>query len=138
MIEIDNRTGFVFDKDIIEKITENLTKRPVELIIVDNEEIAGLNKAYRGLDRPTDVISFPFEDTPGAPLGSIVISSQKATEAAQRLGHTPQEEFTLLYIHGLLHLLGYDHETDEGQMRQKEEELIRKYNLPASLIVRNS
>ncbi len=138
MIDIDNRVGFNFDTNIIEKIAQKLTQKPIELIIVNDREIAQLNKIYRGVDKATDVLSFPLEDTPGAPLGSIVISAQKAEEMAKKLGHTPQEEFTLLFIHGLLHLLGYDHEQDQGQMRQKEEELIAEFNLPPSLIVRNS
>ena len=138
MLEIDNKTGFEFDEELLTTITRQLSDRPIELIVVDDEEIANLNRAYRGLDKPTDVLSFPLQNTPGAPLGSIVISSQRAQAAARRFGHTPQEEFALLFIHGLLHLLGYDHEKDEGQMRQKEEELIARYNLPPSLIVRNS
>ena len=137
MLEIDNKTDFSLDQKLLKTIAEDLTNRSVELIVVDDQEIARLNKAYRNIDKPTDVLSFPLEETPGAPLGSIVISSQRAQEAAKRYGHTPQEEFALLFIHGLLHLLGYDHETDSGQMRQKEEELIAKYDLPASLIVRN-
>ncbi len=55
---------------------------------------------------------------------------------AQNLSHSEQDEFTLLYIHGLLHLLGYDHEVDSGEMREKEKLLIKKYELPESLIVR--
>jgi probable rRNA maturation factor len=138
MIELDNQTDFNgLPLDIIERITQTLTDKDVELIIVDNETIRELNKTYRGIDKPTDVLSFPLEQTPGAPLGSVVISVEKAKEAAQKLGHSVHDEITLLYIHGLLHLLGYDHETDEGQMRQKEVELIEAFGLPESLIVRN-
>ncbi len=88
---------------------------------------------------PTDVLSFPLEfDMPNMPLGSIVISNEFVQEKAKEYNHSIQDEFTLLFIHGLLHLLGYDHEIDNGEHRLKEEELIKKYNLPNSLIVRNS
>ena len=138
MVEIENSTTLEFDRDIIDKITDLLTNKEVELLIVDNETIQKLNKEHRGIDRPTDVLSFPLADNPSQMLGSIVISADKVEEAAKEFGHTPQEELALLYIHGLLHLLGYDHEVDEGQMRQKEKELIERFNLPPSLIVRNS
>ncbi|MRI58865.1 MAG: rRNA maturation RNase YbeY [Epsilonproteobacteria bacterium] len=137
MLEIDNRTDFAFDVSFLEQIAQDLSPKALELIIVDDQEIAKLNKLHRGIDKPTDVLSFPLEPSPGAMLGSIVISSQRAQQLAKELGHSPQEELALLFIHGLLHLLGYDHERDQGQMRQKEEELIRRYNLPPSLIVRN-
>ncbi len=138
MIEIENKTQFPLDSSIIEKITNFLTDKDVELLIVDNETIQKLNKEYRGIDKPTDVLSFPLADSPAPLLGSIVISADKAKEAAIEYGHSVNEEIALLYIHGLLHLLGYDHETDEGQMRQKERELIEKFGLPTSLIIRNS
>ncbi len=138
MVEIENSTLLRFDRDSIDKITNLLTDKDLELLIVDNETIQELNKIYRGIDRPTDVLSFPLADTPSNMLGSIVISADKVLEAAKEYGHTPQEELVLLYIHGLLHLLGYDHEIDEGQMRHKEKELIELFGLPASLIVRNS
>ncbi|NPA65119.1 MAG: rRNA maturation RNase YbeY [Epsilonproteobacteria bacterium] len=137
MIEIENRTRFEIPLDIIERIAQKLTQKDIELIVTDDEEIQKLNKTFRSIDKPTDVLSFPLQDTPHAPLGSIVISVDQVHEAAKRYGHSPKEEFLLLFIHGLLHLLGYDHETDDGQMRQKEEELIAAFNLPKSLIVRN-
>ncbi len=136
MVTIDNRTNTILNTTIIEMIADILTNKEIELLIVDNKEIQKLNKEYRGINKPTDVLSFPLTDTPQAPLGSIVISIDKAKEAATEYGHTLDEEIALLFIHGLLHLLGYDHETDAGQMRQKEQELIEKFNLPKSLIVR--
>ncbi len=138
MVEIENSTPLRIDRDIIDKITDLLTDKDVELLIVDNETIQKLNQEHRGIDRPTDVLSFPLADNPSNMLGSIVISADKVLEAAKEYGHTPQEELALLYIHGLLHLLGYDHEVDEGQMRQKEKELIEQFGLPPSLIVRNA
>ncbi len=136
MIELDNHTSHHFDIKLVETIAQSLTDKDIELLLVDNEEIRELNSLHRGIDKPTDVLSFPYADTPGAPLGSIVISVDKVYEAATHYGHSPQEELALLFIHGLLHLLGYDHERDEGQMRAKEQELIEKFGLPKSLIVR--
>jgi probable rRNA maturation factor len=74
---------------------------------------------------------------PHTPLGVIVISKDFVTEKSREFGHTNQEELTLLFIHGLLHLVGYDHETDEGEMRRREELIIDAWRLPKSLIVRN-
>ncbi|MEO1923813.1 MAG: rRNA maturation RNase YbeY, partial [Nautiliaceae bacterium] len=86
--------------------------------------------------KPTDVLSFPLENIPGMPLGSIVISIDTAKKGAKEFGHSIENEIKLLFIHGLLHLLGYDHEIDNGEMRAKEEEIIKKFNLPQSLIIR--
>ncbi len=137
MIDFENTTGKKLDIAFLEKIAQDLTSQDVELILVSDEEIRKLNKRYRGIDKATDVLSFPLEKSPNALLGSIVISVDHIEKAAKTLGHSEQEELALLFIHGLLHLLGYDHEVDSGQMRQKEAELIRKYALPKSLIVRS-
>ena len=136
MIDYENLTASHYSLKILEKITTTLSKRDVELTLTCNDEIAKINAQYREIDAPTDVLSFPNDPMPFAPLGSIIISDDYIKEAASRLGHSEQEELTLLYIHGLLHLLGYDHETDHGEMRAKEKALIKKYNLPQSLIVR--
>ena len=138
MIEIHNKVSAKLDKSLLQKIASHYTKRDIELLITTNEEIASLNKTYRGIDKPTDVLSFPFESSKHTPLGNIVISIDFVTQAAHKYGHTQEEELTLLFIHGLLHLLGYDHEIDNGEMRQEEEKIIKKFNLPKSLIVRNT
>ena len=139
MIDLDNETGFEIDILILEKITNSLTQKDIELLIVKNDEIQKLNKEHRNIDKATDVLSFPMDfDMPNMPLGSIVISTDFVEEKAKEYGHTFNEEFSLLFIHGILHLLGYDHEVDNGEHRQKEEEFIKEFNLPDSLIVRNS
>ena len=138
MIDFENRSDYEFDISKLEKIYSDLTQKDVELILTDDKEIQELNKTYRHKDKPTDVLSFPLEDLPGMPLGSIIISVDTAKRGAQEFGHSIDDEITLLFIHGLLHLLGYDHEVDNGEMRAKEEEIIKKYGLPDSLIVRNS
>lgn len=136
MIEFDNRTPLEISTDTVDIIANFLTKKDIELIITDNSEIQEINKTHRGIDKDTDVLSFPYEDVPMCPLGSIVISASHVEEKAKEFGHTQDNEFALLFLHGLLHLLGYDHEIDNGEMREKEAELIKKFNLPSSLIIR--
>jgi probable rRNA maturation factor len=139
MIDLDNGTEFEIDITILEKITNTLTKKDIELLVVKNDEIQQLNKEHRNIDKATDVLSFPMDfDMPNMPLGSIVISSDFVEEKAKEYGHSFNDEFSLLFIHGILHLLGFDHEVDNGEHRVKEEELIKEFNLPDSLIVRNS
>ena len=137
MIDFENRSAFEFDVSLLNEIYEYLTDKDIELILTTDEEIRKLNKTYRNKDKATDVLSFPLSNMPGMPLGSIVISADTAKRVADDLGHSVEDEIKLLFIHGLLHLLGYDHETDNGEMREKEAEVIKKFNLPDSLIIRN-
>jgi len=136
MIDIDNQTFFKIDEPFLESLVADMTQKDIELIVTTDEAIQELNKEHRDIDRATDVLSFPYEDMPMVPLGTIVISIDHVRQKADELGHTEDEEFVLLFIHGMLHLLGYDHEIDSGEMREKEKELIEKYALPKSLIVR--
>ncbi|MBY0540818.1 MAG: rRNA maturation RNase YbeY [Campylobacterales bacterium] len=139
MIDLENNTQFEIDISSLEKIAETLTKKDIELLVVKNDEIRILNKEHRKIDKATDVLSFPLDyDFVNMPLGSIVISTDFVEEKSKEYGHSFNEEFSLLFIHGILHLLGYDHEVDNGEHRAKEEELIKKFKLPDSLIVRNS
>ncbi|MGI5959092.1 MAG: rRNA maturation RNase YbeY [Massiliimalia sp.] len=115
------------------------TTAEVSVTFVDNEQIHELNREYRNVDRPTDVLSFPMlerkeleEAGTGEDiqmLGDIVISMEKAMEQAQMYGHSLQREIAFLTVHSMLHLLGYDHE-DGGlkavQMREKEEGVLQK------------
>lgn len=92
----------------------------VSLTLTDDEGIHELNREYRGVDRPTDVLSFPqFEADEeieyGATLGDIVISLPRMAEQAASFGHSQKREFCFLFVHGLLHLLGYDHEISEDE-----------------------
>ena len=136
MISLDNHTQTKIDIKILESISSEYTKKEIELLLVDTDEMHQINKEQRDTDKTTDVLSFPLEDFPHFPLGSIVINTDLAQIKADELKHSLQDEITLLFIHGLLHLLGFDHECDNGEMREKEEEIIHKYNLPQSLIVR--
>ena len=105
---------------------------------VDNEFIHKMNKEYRGIDRPTDVISFAFLDNEDREslykgkepvcLGDIYISIDKAKEQAEEYGHSIKRELSFLFVHGLLHLLGYDHmnQADEEVMFKLQDEILPK------------
>jgi len=136
MLDIQNHTKFEFDDKILQKIAQKYSSKDIELLIIEDADMRELNKNSRGIDKSTDVLSFPLEHMEHTPLGSIVINIDKINEVSLRLSHSRDEELTLLFIHGLLHLLGYDHEIDNGEMREKEEEIIQEFNLPKSLIVR--
>jgi probable rRNA maturation factor len=136
MIHLDIQAQTPLDLELLEKLTQHLTQKDVELIFLDEKSMHEINLEYRGVDKTTDVLSFPLDEAPYAPLGSILINVDLAKQKALEYAHKTEEEIALLYIHGLLHLLGYDHEVDSGQMRQKEEELISLFCLPQSLIVR--
>ncbi len=136
MIELDDRTDALIDVSDLQTIAITLTDKEIELILTDDVEIREINREFRNIDSATDVLSFPYEPMPMTPLGSIVISMDHVKSGAKRFSHRPEEELSLLFIHGLLHLLGYDHETDAGEMRQKEREIIGEFSLPSSLIIR--
>ena len=137
MIDFDNQTTVDVDSAIFEPILEFLSDKDLEVLIVTDEEIAAINAQTRAKNTPTDVLSFPLEDVPHTMiLGTIVISIDHVVKLAKALGHTQDDECRLLFLHGLLHLLGYDHETDDGEMRSKEAEIISHFNLPKSLIIR--
>ena len=137
-INFENHTSYNIDLDFLKQIASKVISKEIELIICDNSYIQEINHEYRNIDKPTDVLSFPYEDMPYTPLGSIVISVDFVKEKSKLYKHSFDEELSLLFIHGLLHLVGYDHEKDKGEHRSKEEELIKEFNLPNSLIVRNT
>ncbi|MGH9324376.1 MAG: rRNA maturation RNase YbeY, partial [Vicinamibacteria bacterium] len=113
--------------------------RSATLALVTDSRIQRLNRDFRGFDKPTDVLSFPSGDaegelTPGAPggedyLGDIVISVETAERQARRLHSTLVRELEILTLHGFLHLLGYDHQTDGGEMRRIEYRLRRRFGI---------
>jgi probable rRNA maturation factor len=138
MLIIENDTDFSPPKEDLLRIMEALhVKNEVELSLVNSKQIHQINKEYRGIDKPTDVLSFPVEPFPHAPLGTIIINVDALVQESQKHNHTKEAEACLLFLHGLLHLLGYDHEKDSGQMRTKEEEVVKALGFPQSLIVRN-
>ena len=109
----------------------------VSVTIVDNEEIHAINLEHRGIDRPTDVLSFPmfdedFDDGEDCVLGDIVISLERAKEQAESYGHSIEREIAFLTVHSVLHLLGYDHEegkAEESEMFEKQEAVLESMGL---------
>ncbi|MCL6442954.1 MAG: rRNA maturation RNase YbeY [Alicyclobacillus sp.] len=116
------------DEALVERVLETAAAHvgrggEVSVSLVDDEEIHALNRDYRGVDAPTDVLSFaleegePFASVPGElpMLGDIVISIPRALEQADAYGHSPLREFCFLLVHGFLHLLGYDHQDADAE-----------------------
>ncbi len=113
----------------------------VSLVFTDSETVQQLNRDYRGVDEPTDVLAFYMLPQKGVDssfalppdgitrLGEVIISYPQAVAQAKEQGHSPERELALLVIHGILHLLGYDHEEpeEEHKMRQRESELLERY-----------
>ena len=139
---LENQTKYQVNVEFLKKITGKMTNKEVELIVCYNDYIQALNLQFRNKDKPTDVLSFPLENmiigNVAIPLGSIVISVDFVKQKSEELNHSFDDELTLLFIHGLLHLSGYDHEIDNGEHRAKEEELVKQFNLPNSLIIRTN
>ena len=106
----------------------------VAIALVTDEAMRRLNRDFRRKDHTTDVLSFPGD----SPLGDVAIAVPTARRQAREMGHSLAVELRVLALHGLLHLLGYDHETDRGQMQRAEEKLRRRSGLPAGLIRRKS
>ena len=142
--EVFNETDENIDIDEEKKIInfalkhENLNNVIFNVIFVDREKITELNRDYRGIDRETDVISFALEDGEAninfefsRLLGDIYICVPKMKAQAQEYGHSETREMGFLTIHGLLHLLGYDHMTKEEEkiMFAKQEEILNAYGL---------
>lgn len=147
---IDNRQNKMeVNEYVIEKIKDIILEcldyegyeddYEVSLSFVDNKEIHELNKTYRGIDRPTDVLSFPmlsFDDEfdielEEESLGDIVISLERAFEQSEEYNHSFEREICFLVCHSMFHLLGYDHDNEENtkEMRQKEEYILKKLNI---------
>lgn len=97
--------------------------------------LQNLNAQFRGKDAPTDVLSFPAL-SPGGYLGDLAISLPAARAQAAEFGHSVEDEICVLLLHGVLHLMGHDHETDRGRMRRLETNWRTKLNLPGGLIER--
>jgi probable rRNA maturation factor len=109
----------------------------VTVVVTGNRELRDLNRRFRGKDKPTDVLSFPvMGQDENDSEGDIAISADIAADNAVRLGHAASTELKILVLHGLLHLAGYDHESDNGQMARREARLRRELRLPLSLIER--
>ncbi len=116
-------------------------KGTVNLLLTSSAAMRSLNRQFRAKDTPTDVLSFPSPslppNDPAHTAGDIAISVDIAAQNAGKLGHSTAEEVKILVLHGILHLAGFDHERDNGEMARKEARLRRTLGLPLALIERN-
>jgi len=108
----------------------------VNILVAGNEELQALNSRFRGKHKATDVLSFPAMARARGIVGDVAISADMAASNAARLGHATMEELKILVVHGLLHLAGYDHEQDQGEMARRELLLRKRLGLPSGLIER--
>ncbi len=142
--------GLTFPQEIIDNVTTaaetvgrlyGVENGEVSVTLTDNEYIHKLNKEYRGIDRPTDVLSFALneseepevDDGPDINvLGDLVISVERAREQAADYGHSVRREVAFLTVHGMLHLLGYDHmeEADRLEMEKEQRFVMEKLGIP--------
>lgn len=132
-VEIDEDIYLLLEKVIRESLlVENMDLNyEVSISFVDNEEIRELNKVYRGIDRDTDVLSFPMDEDFMVPipplLGDIIISTEKAVEQSKDYGHNLERELAYLTAHSMFHLMGYDHmDEDEKKIMREKEKLVMK------------
>jgi probable rRNA maturation factor len=117
------------------RIAPASAKGDLSIAIVSDRRMRALNRQFRGKDKVTDVLSFPAESR--GFLGDIVIAAGVAGRQARDAGHSDQTEVRVLALHGLLHLLGYDHETDAGRMARAEMRLRKKAGLKEGLLERH-
>ena len=146
-IFIEEEFRGLVDGDWVKKIVRQVLKAEgvaspyeVSLVFTDSETVQQLNRDYRGVDEPTDVLAFYMLPQKGADssfalppdgvtrLGEVIISYPQAVAQAREQGHSPERELALLVIHGMLHLVGYDHEEpeEESKMRERERELLER------------
>ena len=143
----DRQDKIKVSEDLLEKIHDIIVESlhyegyddnyEVSLSFVDNEEIHELNRQYRGVDRATDVLSFPLltddfdVEIEEEALGDIVISLERALEQSEEYNHSFEREVCFLVCHSMFHLLGYDHDTEENtkDMRKREEDVLNKLNI---------
>jgi len=109
--------------------------RPFDCLITGDADLRRLNRDFRGKDYPTDVLSFPAA-SPSQHLGDVAISLARARAQAREFGHSIEQEVQILMLHGVLHLLGLDHETDHGQMARTEKRWRTRLGLSTGLIER--
>lgn len=147
-IILDNRQDKIkVSEDLLGKINDIIVETlyyegyddnyEVSLSFVENEEIHELNREYRGVDRATDVLSFPLltdefdVEIEEESLGDIVISLERALEQSEEYDHSFEREVCFLVCHSMFHLLGYDHDTEENtkDMRKREEDVLNKLNI---------
>lgn len=135
-IKISEEIKVLIEKSVaavlkVEELDENVE---VSVSFVGDEEIRELNRDYRGVDKSTDVLSFPIDDEfilDNRILGDVIINTRRVMEQAEELGHSNEREFSYLTVHSILHLLGYDHIEDEDkrQMREREKLAMKELSI---------
>jgi len=146
-IHVEEKFRGLVDEGLVKKIVRQVLKTEgvalpyeVSLVFTDSKIVKQLNRDFRGVDEPTDVLAFYMLPQKGVDssfalppdgvtrLGEVIISYPQAAEQAKEQGHPPERELALLIIHGILHLLDYDHEEpeEESEMREKERELLER------------
>ena len=148
-VEVSDSLSPLLEQVIVTALKEERVEFPCEInvLVTDDEGIHEINLEQRGIDRPTDVLSFPmFDLEPGEhpdeedadpeteliPLGDMVISLERTVAQAEEFGHSVEREICYLAVHSVLHLLGYDHMDDgpmKAQMRLREEEILGKLGI---------
>ncbi len=109
----------------------------VAVLLSDDRRLRRLNREFRGKDKATDVLSFPVDaETANGHAGDLAISLETAARQAREQGHSLRDELRVLLLHGVLHLAGMDHESDRGEMADREAELRKQFGLPSGLIAR--
>lgn len=135
-IKISEEIKVLIEKSVsavlkVEELDENVE---VSVSFVGDEEIRELNRDYRGVDKSTDVLSFPIDDEfilDNRILGDVIINTRRVMEQAEELGHSNERELSYLTVHSILHLLGYDHIEDEDkrQMREREKLAMKELSI---------
>lgn len=110
-------------------------RRSFTCLLTNDSELLRLNREFLGRDYPADVLSFPASN-PARQIGELAISVERAQAQADEYGHSRMEEVRVLMLHGVLHLAGFDHECDQGEMARAENEWRDIFHLPSTLIVR--
>jgi probable rRNA maturation factor len=122
-------------KEFAQTLRDLIAKgREFHCLISDDRELRRLNRQFLGADYATDVLSFPVNDN--GLLGELAISAERAAAQAREFGHSRLDEIRILMLHGVLHLVGMDHQTDRGAMARAEARWRKKLHLPAGLIGR--
>lgn len=148
-IDIQNEQSFVVDEARLRRAIETVLEQhevdpesALTLVVTDNDEVAALNLAYRGIDQPTDILSFPADEPPveieDEPpyLGDMILAYPYAREQAERENHALSDSLCLLVVHSALHLLGYDHDTPENraEMWAAQEQALKVLNVPLEIV----
>lgn len=150
VIDIQNENGYPIDENGLQIAAKATLNRfdvhpdsSLTVVLTTNEAVQELNKQHRGIDAPTDVLSFPAEALPpeiaeeeNPYLGDLLVAFPYASEQAQKLNHKLEDSFALLVVHGTLHLLGYDHDTLENraEMWAEQEAVLQELDIDTAIV----